>query len=92
MEFDNVPHNQLNCELIFYGVQGGTLSYISETFYWEIAAKGYSNNHSNVISDAPQEMVLAPMLLLCFINDLLQNVITRPKLYNTLLYKSRMTV
>ena len=31
-EFDKVLHNQLYCELIFYGVQNGTLSYIRNFF------------------------------------------------------------
>ena len=91
--FDRVPHHRLCYKLSSYGIRGGTLSWI-ENFLTgrlqQVIINGCSSNCTNVISGVPQGTVLAPLLFLCYINDLPENVISKVKMYadDVLLYNT----
>ena len=82
--FDKIPHHRLCLKLSHYGIRGGTLFWI-ENFLTgrsqQIIVNGCSSNPTNVMSGVPQETVLAPLLFLCYINNLPQNVSSRVRLY-----------
>ena len=89
--FDRVPHHRLCYKLSRYGIRGNTLSWIKIFLsgrLQQVIINGHSSSYTKVISGVPQGTVLAPLLFLCYINDLPQNVISRVKLYadDVLLY------
>ena len=89
--FDRVPHHRLCYKLSRYGIRGNTLSWIKNFLsgrLQQVIINGHSSSYTKVISGVPQGTVLAPLLFLCYINDLPQNVISRVKLYadDVLLY------
>ena len=73
---NKVPHHCLCLKLSHYGIRGGTLFWIDNflTGRSQVIANGCSSNPTNVMSGVPQGTVLAPLLFLCYINDLPENV------------------
>ena len=91
--FDRVPHQRLCHKLSFYGIRGDTLSWIRNFLigrHQKVTINGCSSNCTTVTSGVPQGTVLAPLLFLCYINDLPKNVISKVKLYadDVLLYNT----
>ena len=91
--FDKVLHHHLCLKLTHYGIRGGTL-FLIENFLTErsqqVIVNGCSSNPTNVMSGVPQGTVLTPLLFLCYINDLPENVSSKARLYadDVLLYKT----
>ena len=82
--FNKVPHHHLCLKLSHYGIRGGILFWI-ENFLTgrsqQVIVNGCSSNPTNVMSGVPQETVFAPLLFLCYINDLPENVSSKVRLY-----------
>ena len=90
--FDRVPHNRLCNKLSYYGIRGPLLLWIKHYLpnrQQKVIIDGTSSYPSNVISGVPQGTVLAPLLFLCFINDIPLNVTSKIRLYadDILLYR-----
>ena len=90
--FDKVPHHCLCLKLSHYGICGGTLFWIENflTRSQKVIVNGCSSNPTNVMSGVPQGTVLAPLLFLCYINDLPENISSKVRLYadDVLLYST----
>ena len=91
--FDKVDHSCLIHKLQNYGIRGNLLSWL-ENFLTQrtqcVIIDGYCSSTTNVTSGVPQGSVLAPLLFLCFINDLPEGIKSRIKLYadDVLLYST----
>jgi len=94
--FDKVDHSCLLHKLDHYGIRGDLLFWL-ENFLTQrtqrVIVEGHYNSTTNVTSGVPQGSVLAPLLFLCFINDLPENIQRRIKLYadDVLLYSTITT-
>ena len=90
--FDRVPHNRLYNKLSYYGIRGPLLLWIKHYLsnrQQKVIIDGTSSYPSNVTSGVPQGTVLAPLLFLCFVNDIPLNVTSKIRLYadDILLYR-----
>ena len=69
--FDTVPHRRLLNKLIFYGIQGPILQWISS---WltkhnqRVAVDGEASNADAVKSGVSQRTLLGPLMFLVYIN------------------------
>ena len=91
--FDRVPHNRLCEKLSYYGISGPLLLWIKYYLFnrhQRVIIDGFSSYPSVVSSGVPQGTVLAPLLFLCFVNDIPLNVTSKIKLYadDILLYRT----
>ena len=92
--FDRVPHTRLCKKLSYYGIRGPLLLWIKHYLsnrYQRVIIDGTSSDPSVVTSGVPQGTVLAPLLFLCFVNDIPLNVTSKIKLYDAddiLLYRT----
>ena len=82
--FDKVPHVQLCHKLSHLGIDGPLLIWI-ENFLsgrsQQVVINGKKSSISSVFSGVPQGTVLAPLLFLCFINDIAKNISSSIRLY-----------
>ena len=91
--FDTVPHKRLCNKLSFYGIRGALLRWI-ESFLTnrtqQVIIKDKSSNPLPVLSGVPQGSVLGPLLFICYINDIPNNISSTIRLYadDALLYRS----
>jgi len=82
--FDRVPHRRLLYKLDHYGICGVVLQWIQyflENHTQQVVIEGQENCSIKVTSGVPQGPVLAPLLFLCYINDLPSQVKSKVKLY-----------
>ena len=82
--FDRVPHVRLCNKLFFYGIRGSLLDWIKHYLSYrsqKVVIDGIYSNPSTVTSGVPQGTVLAPLLFLCFVNDIPQLVSSKIRLY-----------
>ena len=90
--FDTVPHNKLICKLKSYGIEGRMLKWIT-SFLTErkmrVVVDGEMSSYTHVVSGVPQGTVLCPLLFLCHINDLPDNISSQVRLFadDCLLYR-----
>ena len=89
--FDKVPHVRLCHKLSHLGINGPLLMWI-ENFLsgrsQQVVVNGEKSSISSVSSGVPQGTILAPLLFLCFINDITKNISSSIRLYadNVLIY------
>ena len=82
--FDKVPHGHLCSKLNQLGINGSLLSWIKcflADRYQQVTINGESSSPALVTSGVPQGTVLAPLLFLCYINDITRDVSCKIKLY-----------
>jgi len=91
--FDKVSHKCLLHKLNYYGIRGNLLAWL-ENFLsnriQRVVLDGEQSQPAFVTSGVPQGTVLAPLLFLCFINDLPDKIKSRLRLYadDVLLYST----
>ena len=82
--FDTVPHKRLLHKLNHYGITGKINSWIASFLLDRnqcVVVDGESSSSARVVSGVPQGTVLGPLLFLCFINDLPDQVKSRVRLF-----------
>jgi len=82
--FDRVPHGRLLYKLDHYGICGPVLQWIQyflENRSQQVVIEGQESCSIKVSSGVPQGTVLAPLLFLCYINDLPSQVKSKVKLH-----------
>ena len=90
--FDKVPHARLCHKLSHYGINGALLKWIRSFLTdrtQQVIINGEKSSVSPVSSGVPQGTVLAPLLFLCYINDITKNISSSIKLYadDVLIYR-----
>ena len=88
-----MSHQHLFHKLHHYGIQGDLLTWIKSFVsnrVQQVLVDGQQSNLTAVTSGVPQGTVLAPLLFLCFINDLPNGIMSKIKLYadDILLYNT----
>ena len=82
--FDRVPHKRFLYKLNHYGIRGPILQWIQsflENRSQQVILEGQESSSVRVTSGVPQRTVLAPLLFLCYINDLPDLVKSKVRLY-----------
>ena len=82
--FDKVSHQHLYQKLHQYGILGNTLEWLKDFLtgrqQW-ILVNGEQSDATQVTSGVSQGVVLAPLVFLCFINDLPTGILSTVRLY-----------
>ena len=82
--FDKVPHGHLCHKLYHFGINRSLLSWIKcflTDRQQQVIINGEISSLTSVTSDVPQGTVLAPLLFLCYINDITKDISSSIKLY-----------
>ena len=94
--FDRVRHDLLHKKLITYGVGDSNIKWIMNFLRdreQRVSISGDFSSWSKVKSGVPQGTILGPILFLCFINDISENIHSTIRLYadDCVLYRSIVT-
>lgn len=82
--FDTVPHRRLMLKLQSYGVQGKVLGWIDDFLTQrkqQVRVAGSDSSWTHVKSGIPQGSVLGPILFVCYINDMPEEVSSHIYMY-----------
>ena len=95
--FDKVPHYSLCNKLSYYGIRGKILSWIRNFLtnrHQRVVLDGFTSESHPVNSGVPQGTILAPLLFLCYVNDLPSSIQCKIGLYadDTILYSTIHTL
>ena len=78
--FDSVPLKRLSCKLSHHGIRGCTLKWIENLLTGrsqQVVVNGEYSDSTTVISGVAQGSVSGPLLFLCYINDITQNLTSK---------------
>ena len=82
--FDKVLHRRLLHKLDYYGIRESTHKWINSWLFWrtqQVVLDGQAADPVLVLSSVPQGSVLGLILILIFINDLLDNIRSSVRLF-----------
>ncbi len=90
--FDVVSHRKLLAKLRHYGIDGTTNKWIQgflENREQSVVVEGVSSEPVPVLSGVPQGTCLGPILFLCYVNDITENIQSQMRLFadDALLYR-----
>jgi len=95
--FEKVPHERLCHKLSHLGINGPLIEWIRcflTDRTQQVVINGRKSSTSTVSSGVPQGTVLAPLLFLCFINDITKDISSTIKLYadDVLIYRRIISI
>ena len=94
--FDTVPHKRLLAKLYGYGIGGKLLKWIAaflEGRRQRVIVNGSKSSWTRVTSGIPQGSVLGPLLFVCYVNDMPENITSTVYMFadDTKLYRNIKT-
>ena len=94
--FDTVPHKRLLATLYGYGIGGKLLKWITaflEGRRQRVIVNGSKSSWTRVTSGIPQGSVLGPLLFVCYVNDMPENITSTAYMFadDTKMYRNIKT-